>query len=144
MTVYVEINTKSNKIMTTIIYRPLKSQAADDTALCEEIRSVIQSKQAVIVGDFNCPNFDWTSMNWDLLKWQRTHSLHNNMKDSVFASDPDLVRDLKVSEKLGSCDHHLIRFNVKTKYTLANNKTKIIDYKRANFNLARQLITPAT
>ncbi len=34
---YVELSTKSNKVMTAIIYRPPKAQAADDTALYEEI-----------------------------------------------------------------------------------------------------------
>ncbi len=37
----------------------------DDTALYEEIKSVIQNKQALIIGDFNCPSIDWTSMNGD-------------------------------------------------------------------------------
>ncbi len=45
----------------------------------------------------------------------------NNIPDLVFTSDPDLVRDLKVGKKLGGSDHHFIRFNVKTKYTLADN-----------------------
>ncbi len=62
MTVYVEINTKSNKITIATIYRPPKSQAADDIALYKEIKSVIHNKQAVIIGDFNCPNIDWASM----------------------------------------------------------------------------------
>ncbi len=61
----VEINTKSNKITIATIYRPPKSQAADDIALFEEIKSLIQNKQAVIIGDFNCPSIDWTSMNGD-------------------------------------------------------------------------------
>ncbi len=39
--VYVQINTKSNKITIATIYRPPKSQAADDIALYEEIKSVI-------------------------------------------------------------------------------------------------------
>ncbi len=56
--VYTEISTKSNKIMIATVYRPPKAQAADDTALYEEIKSVIQNKQAVIVGDFNCPSID--------------------------------------------------------------------------------------
>ncbi len=63
--VYVEISTKSNKIVIPTIYRPPKAQAADDTALYEEIKSVIQNRHAVIIGDFNCPSTDWTSMNAD-------------------------------------------------------------------------------
>ncbi len=63
--VYVEISTKSNNITIATIYRPPKSQAADDTALYEEIKSVIQDKQTVIVGDFNCPSIDWNLNNGD-------------------------------------------------------------------------------
>ncbi len=63
--------------------------------------------------------------------------------DPVFASDPDLICDCKVSEKLSGCDHHIIRFNFKTEYTLTDNKTKILDYRKANFSCARQLLPPA-
>ncbi len=64
-----------------------------------------------------------------------------NILDLLFASDPDLIRDCKVGEKLSGCDHHLIRFNIKTDYTLPDNKTKIPDYRKAN--RARQLLPPA-
>ncbi len=57
---YVEISTKPKKRMIATIYRPPKAQAADDTALYEEIKSVIQNKRAVIIGNFNCPSIDWT------------------------------------------------------------------------------------
>ncbi len=57
--VYVEITTKRNrKITIGTLYRPPKLQAADDTALYEEINSVTQNKEAVIVGDFKCPRHD--------------------------------------------------------------------------------------
>ncbi len=120
--VYVEINTKSNKITIATIYRPPKSQAADEIALYEEIKSVIQNKQAVIIGDFSCPNNDWASMNGDregnrfiemaedafLTQTVTQPTRENNIFDLVFTSDPDLVRDLKVDEKLGGSDHYLI------------------------------------
>ncbi len=93
------------------IYRPPNSQAADDIALCEEIISVIQNKQAVIVGDYNCPSIDWTSVNGDregnrfiemaedafLTQIASQPTRENNMLDLVFASDPDLIRELKRS-----------------------------------------------
>ncbi len=37
----------------------------DDTALYEEIRSSIRNKNALIVGDFNCPGINWNSMQGD-------------------------------------------------------------------------------
>ncbi len=45
----------------------------------------------------------------------------NNILDLIFASDSDLVRDLKMGEKQDCRDHHLIKFNVKTRYTLTDN-----------------------
>ncbi len=47
------------------IYRTPKLQGPDNTAVYEEIKSVIQNKQAIIIGDFNCPNIDWDTMNGD-------------------------------------------------------------------------------
>ncbi len=150
---HVEISTKSNKIMIATIYRPPIAQVTDDTALYEEIKSVAQNKQAVIIGDFNCPSIDWTSMNGDregnkliemaedafLIKIVAQPTRENNLPDLVFSSDPDLIRDCKVGEKLSGCDHHLIRFSIKTEFT----PTTIPDYGKANFNRARQLPPPA-
>ncbi len=69
----------------------------------------------MIIGDFNCPNIDWASMNGDrggnrliemaedafLTQIVTQPTRENNIIDLVFTSDPDLVRDLKVGEKLG-------------------------------------------
>ncbi len=156
--VYLEISTKSNKIMITTVYRPPKAQAADDAALYEEIKSVIQNKQAVIIGDFNCPCINWPSMNGDqegnrLIEMAEDAFLtqivtqpmrENNILDLVFASDPDLIRDCKVGEKISGSGHHLIRFSIKTEFTLTSNKTKIPDYRKANFNRPRQLLPLAS
>ncbi len=65
-TVYVELTTTGNKkLMVAIVYRPPKQMQTDDTALYEEIQSTIRNKNAVIVGDFNCPNINWNSMQGD-------------------------------------------------------------------------------
>ncbi len=59
-------------------------------------------------------------------------------------SDSDLTRDCQISEKLDGYDHHLIRLKIRTNHELRENASKIPDYKRANFNLARLLLTQAT
>ncbi len=51
--------------MVGIEYRPPKQLRTDDTALYEEIQSTIRNKNAIIVGDFNCPNINWDSMHGD-------------------------------------------------------------------------------
>ncbi len=81
--IYVEISTKSNKIMIATIYEPPKAQAADDTALYEEIKSVIQNKQAVIIGEFDCPSIGWTSMNGD----REGNRLIEMAEDAFFATN---------------------------------------------------------
>ncbi len=58
-TVYVELETsKHNKITIGTVDRPPKQQAADDAALYEEIHTITQNKETVIIGDFNCSNID--------------------------------------------------------------------------------------
>ncbi len=62
-TVYVDITTERNRKLTFgTVYRPPKLQAADDTALYEEINLITRNKDAIIIGDFNCPNVDNTTI----------------------------------------------------------------------------------
>ncbi len=56
---------RNKKLMVAIVYRPPKQLRTDDTALYEEIQSTIRNKNAVIIGDFNCPNINWNSMHGD-------------------------------------------------------------------------------
>ncbi len=93
------------------MYRPPKLQAADDTALYEEINSIIQNKEAVIIGDFNCPNVDWNPMYGDqegnililqmvedafLMQTVNQLTRENNILDQVLVTDPDLIRNCEV------------------------------------------------
>ncbi len=66
----------------------------------------------------------------------------NNILDLILVSDPDLVRYCEVGEKLGGSDHNIIRFNV-CSTQIDDNPTLIPDYRKANFNLARELL-PST
>ncbi len=64
-TIHESITAEKIKITIATIYRPLKLQAADGVILYEEIKSVIQNKQTITIGDFNCPSIDWATMNGD-------------------------------------------------------------------------------
>ncbi len=57
--VYVEITHNNNELIFATVYRPPKLQAADDTALYNENQFLIQGKNAMVIGDFNCANVDW-------------------------------------------------------------------------------------
>ncbi len=155
--VYVEITHNNKKLILATMYRPPKLQAADDTAPYNEIQSLIQGKNAIIIGDFNCANVDWRLLIGDqedrrlinmvedsFLKQVVTQpTRENNILDLVLVSDPDLVRHCEVGEKLGGSDHNIIRFNVCVQYKLDNNPTLIPAYRKANCNLVRELLPPA-
>ncbi len=65
-TSYTEVATsRHNKLSIGTVYRPPKQQAADDTALYAEIQAMTKNKQSVIIGNFNCPNNDWTTLSGD-------------------------------------------------------------------------------
>ncbi len=51
--VYVEITTNNKNLTLATVYRPVKQQAADDTALYEEIHFLTQSKKVIIIEVFN-------------------------------------------------------------------------------------------
>ena len=157
--IYVEITKNNNsKVIIGTVYRPPKQQAADDVVLYREINSLSLNKQAIIIGDFNCPNIDWGSMHGDqegnkliemiedtfLTQIVDQPTRENNILDLILVTDPDLISNCEVGEKVNGCDHHLIRFDVNIEQKLCENKSQKPDYKRANFSLARALLQSET
>ncbi len=78
--VYVEITASIKKLTLATVYRSPKQQADDDIALYKEIHSLTQSKEAIIIGDFNCPNIDWRQLTGD----QEGNRLIEMVEDSFF------------------------------------------------------------
>ncbi len=132
-TVYIDLETsKRNKLAIGTLYRPPKQHAAYDVALYEEIHAMTQNKQSVIIGVFNSPKINWSTMKGDqegnrpleMLKDTFMNQTitqptgENNILDLVLVIDPDLVCDGRVGEKLTGCDHPLIRFNIRTEHEL--------------------------
>ncbi len=136
------------------MYGSLKLQAADDTASYEEINSIMQNKETVIIRNLNCPNVDWILMhrnqegkrliemaeNAFLRQIFNQQTQENNILDLVLVTDHDLIRNCEVGVKLSSCNHHLIRFYLRKEYALTDNMSTVSDYKEKNFNLALQLL----
>ncbi len=76
--VYVEITQNNKKLILATVYRPPKLQAADDTALYNEIQPLIRGKNAIVIGDFNCAHVDWRLLVGD----QEGSRLINMVEDS--------------------------------------------------------------
>ncbi len=106
--IYIELETiKRNKLTTGTVYRPSKQQTADDAALYEEINAMTQNKQSIIIGYFNCPKIDWSTMKgyqegnrlvemiYDtyITKIITQPTSENNIFDLVLMTDSDLIRD---------------------------------------------------
>ncbi len=53
--IYVDITQNNKKLILATVYRFPKLQAVDDIALYKEIQSLIQSKNAIVIGDFYLP-----------------------------------------------------------------------------------------
>ncbi len=153
--ILVEVATKNNKKFSfATVYRPLKTKAADDIVLYQEIHTAAQNNNVIIVGDFDCPNVDWSLMAGDqkgsriidmaedsfLTQVITQPTRENNILVLVLVSDPDLIRNCQVGEKLNGCDHHLIRFNICIEHELTENKAMVPDYRKADFNRARELL----
>ncbi len=76
---------ENKKIILAIVYRPPKLQVADDTTLYNEIQSLIQGRNAIVIDDFNCANVDRGLVIGDQEGKVRRHTLKQRVA-SVFIS----------------------------------------------------------
>ncbi len=149
--IYKEITHNNKKLILSTVYRAPKLQADNDTALYNEIQSLIQGKNAMVIGDFNCGNVDWrlligeqegstdTVMDSFFMQVVTQPTRENNFLDLVLVSD--LIRDCEVAQKLSGCDHHIICFTACVQHKLADNSTLIPNYWKVNFKLSLQAAT---
>ena len=98
-----------------------------DETLYHDLSRVAQDGNTIIVRDFNCP-LDWSLEDvgaeavrlWEfandhfLTQVVRTLTRGRNILDLVFATDDDLVREVKVGLGLAGSDHCVVNFQVVT------------------------------
>lgn len=91
--------------------------------LYNEIKSVSKAKREVICGDFNNPSVNWSTIIDDdegrrltefseeqfLFQTVQTHTRGNNILDTVFTNDNDLIRLCEVGEAIGNSDHNVVK-----------------------------------
>ncbi len=156
--IYVELTNRNKKVTIATIYRPPKQQPADDAALYEESQTTIRNKNAVVIGDFNWPNINWNLIHGDqegnrlvdiledsfLSQLVTQPTRGNNILDLVLTTDTDLLSECEVGERLSGCDHHMIRLRLRTNHQLAENNSKVPEYRHANFDRARKMLPPET
>ena len=108
-----------------LFYRPPSSTKELDKHIFSQIKEFCKGK-AVIVGDFNFPGVNWTSMEadnhssdfrdacLDSFLHQHVHEATrlNNILDLVLSTDLDIIHNVEVVEPLGNSDHNSVNFDL--------------------------------
>ena len=116
--------------------------------LFKEFEKGVSSNYAtVIVGDFN-----YRDINWDLKSYTSSFSQRflelcdnlflsqyvahttrgNNILDLILSNE-EIISDVEIGENLDESDHQIIRFNITLGAEFTENKEKILDFKKANW-----------
>ena len=67
-----------------------------------------------------------------------TPTREKNILDLILTTDNDMIHNCEVGEKLGTSDHHIIRFSINTTYETQENFIEVPDYRKANFDNFRK------
>ena len=120
------------------------------------LRQSLNNNDSLILGDFNLPHIDWATLSGTeseshrMIEFLEENFLsqmvseptrQNNILDLVITTQDNLVSNVKVGEHLSSCDHKLVRIDIRTQTSVTENKVKVPNFKRANFVALRQKLT---
>ena len=145
---------KLNNISTRLglFYRPPSYNAEQDKMLFDEIRSHLNFKNTIIMGDFNFPCIDWkaltsTHQSKDFLDLcldnflvQMVHDAtrNQNILDIILTSDESLVTDVHASAPFCGSDHNAIYFSIPGTFTRKSCNQVMPNFNKANFNEMRK------
>ena len=108
----------------------------------------------MILGDFNLSEINWQNLSYveseskRLTKFTEDNFLYQhvteptrgtNILDLILTNQEFLVRDTKVREHLGTCDHNMIEFEINTQSNNSSSEIYIPNFRKAdydNFNKA--------
>jgi len=106
------------------------------------------------MGDFNHPDFCWEDHTARHMQSRRfLQSIDDNflmqvleepmrrgaLLDLVLMDKKGLVENVKVGGSLGSSDHEMVNFRILGGGSRAISRNKILDFRRANFGLFKEL-----
>ena len=151
----VSLKCRYTKLLLSLIYRPPGQSDANDKTLYRELTNALNNKNAVIMGDFNCPDLCNSIMptnneSRNLLKFIEDNFLTqtvleptrgNNILDLVLTSNENFIENLFVREPLGNSDHNMIEFEINIKSESKVNCTKVPNFRRANFDRFRERVS---
>jgi hypothetical protein len=131
------------------------------TAKDEEVKSMYEaiekasSCQSMILGDFNCPSIDWSTLHCDssdqpFVDLTQNCFLHqhvhkptrgNNILDLVLTTEPAMIEELQVLEPLATGDHSKVMFQLIIETESNEQKVDRWMFKRADFDEINQFLS---
>ncbi|XP_068521397.1 uncharacterized protein [Anas acuta] len=153
----VRIGGKANKasVLVGVCYRPPNQDEETDEEFYGQLTEVAKSSALVLEGDFNFPDISWKHKT---AQTKQSRRFLESMKDSfltqlvteptrggapldpLFTNREGLVGDVAVGSCLGQSDHEMVEFSILGKARKGNNKTAVLDFQRADFELFRTLV----
>ena len=133
-----------------LIYRSPNSAATEVTKLAELIKTV--EKNAVILGDFNLPQIDWTrgvagrvggevldaveeSLMVQLVDFST--QVKGNILDLVITNMPERVLEVREEGRLGKSDHMMIVVEISVGKNTRTTTQKLRDWRKADWDQMR-------
>jgi hypothetical protein len=146
--IHLEIQPQHGTIIKIVlIYRKTTIPAALDDIFYSQLEDIVTTNhETVIMGDFNLPNIDWTTLQAPapgnkLLNFVNDNNLRQhvlqatrqqNILDLVISTEIDLIQNVCILDKLG--DHQMIEFEIKCLARTTEINRYNYDFRRANFD----------
>ena len=118
---------------TVIVYKPPSYNDAQNVALIDVLKLLVCDREVIIVGDFNLPDINWSSVtsislhresslpgsflelfrSCGLIQWvtQPTYPRSGNTLDLLLTTDHDRIGDVCTEAPLPACDHCPVLFD---------------------------------
>ena len=140
-----------------VCYNTTANSVEDEEPLLELIDKACQRGEVVITGDFNHETINWELMEaqsegqrfldkvQDLFLNQHVNEATrgSNILDLVLSSNPEQVRNLTVTERFGTSDHNIVKFEIIVKEETKQWREKYRDYRNADFTKIRSEVKSA-
>lgn len=153
--VWCDIEIGGEKTLVAVCYRPPGSDKVQDEALYKFFHKAGKDKhKLLIMGDFNYPELNWQKpeslddshpflkcINDNfLIQFVENSTRGENVLDLVFASEENMIEDLRVGEPFGSSDHQVITWNfvASKERRVQREENKMHDYFKANYDQMRE------
>ena len=110
-----------------------------------ELIEELQGKHVMLMGDFNYPDINWSSLHSQsrngqsfldsvedcfLTQHVQDSTRSDSMLDLVFTDEPDMIDKVEVMGKLGKSDYNVLFWTAEVKVNSLTDSKRIRDYKK--------------